>query len=76
MNFTEIDPINKAFRMMAREQKFDVSEMAIVSYLQAKAYDKPLVLMPATMLGAFSTVPCCTIPNATRCGRKTCRAAE
>jgi 4,5-dihydroxyphthalate decarboxylase len=39
--------------MMAREQKFDVSEMAIVSYLQAKAYGKPLVLMPATMLGRF-----------------------
>ena len=53
LNFTEIDPINKAFRMMAREQKFDVSEMAIVSYLQAKAYGKPLTLMPATMLGRF-----------------------
>ncbi len=53
LNFTEIDPINKAFRMMAREQKFDVSEMAIVSYLQAKTYGKPLVLMPATMLGRF-----------------------
>ncbi len=25
LNFTEIDPINKAFRMMAREQKFDVA---------------------------------------------------
>jgi 4,5-dihydroxyphthalate decarboxylase len=53
LNFTEIDPINRAFRMMAREQKFDVSEMAIVSYLQAKAYGKPLTLMPATMLGRF-----------------------
>ena len=38
---------------MVREQKFDVSEMAIVSYLQAKAYGKPLTLMPATMLGRF-----------------------
>jgi 4,5-dihydroxyphthalate decarboxylase len=36
-----------------REQKFDVSEMAIVTYLQAKAYGKPLTLMPATMLGRF-----------------------
>ena len=53
LNFTEVDPINKAFRMMVREQKFDVSEMAIVSYLQAKAYGKPLTLMPATMLGRF-----------------------
>ena len=38
---------------MAREQKFDVSEMAIVTYLQAKAYGKPLVLLPATMMGRF-----------------------
>ena len=53
LNFTEIDPINKAFRMMVREQKFDMSEMAIVSYLQAKAYGKPLTMMPATMLGRF-----------------------
>jgi len=53
LDFTEIDPINKAFRLMAREQKFDVSEMAIVSYLQAKAYGKPLTLLPATMLGRF-----------------------
>jgi 4,5-dihydroxyphthalate decarboxylase len=27
--------------------------MAIVTYLQAKAYNKPLVLMPATMMGRF-----------------------
>jgi 4,5-dihydroxyphthalate decarboxylase len=39
--------------MMAREQKFDVSEMALVTYLQAKAYGKPIMLMPATMYGRF-----------------------
>jgi 4,5-dihydroxyphthalate decarboxylase len=38
---------------MAREQKFDVCEMAIVTYLQAKAYGKPLMLLPATMMGRF-----------------------
>src|SRR5262249_55251870 len=51
--FTEINPVNRAFMPMAREQKFDLSEMAIVTYLQAKAYNKPLVLMPATMMGRF-----------------------
>jgi 4,5-dihydroxyphthalate decarboxylase len=51
--FTEINPVNRAFMPMAREQRFDVSEMAIVTYLQAKAYGKPLVLMPATMMGRF-----------------------
>ncbi len=53
LSFTEINPVNRAFRLMAREQKFDVSEMAIVSYMQAKAYDKPLMLLPATMMGRF-----------------------
>jgi 4,5-dihydroxyphthalate decarboxylase len=51
--FTEINPVNRAFMPMAREQKFDLSEMAIVTYLQALAYGKPLVLMPATMMGRF-----------------------
>src|ERR1700746_3147728 len=36
---------------MVGEQAFDVCEMAIVTYLMAKAYQKPLVLLPATMLG-------------------------
>ena len=53
LQFTEINPVNRAFMPMAREQKFDISEMAIVTYLQAKAYNKPLVLMPATMMGRF-----------------------
>jgi 4,5-dihydroxyphthalate decarboxylase len=53
LRFTEVEPINKAFFMMAREEKFDVSEMAIVTYLQAKAYGKPLTLLPATMMGRF-----------------------
>ena len=53
MNFTEINPVNRAFMPMAREQKFDFSEMAIVTYLQARAYGKPLMLMPATMMGRF-----------------------
>jgi len=53
LSFTEINPVNRAFMPMAREQKFDVCEMAIVTYLQAKAYGKPLMLMPATMMGRF-----------------------
>src|ERR1700678_808635 len=53
LNFTEINPVNRAFMLMAREQKFDVCEMAIVTYLQAKSYGKPLTLLPATMMGRF-----------------------
>jgi 4,5-dihydroxyphthalate decarboxylase len=53
LRLTEIDPVYKAFLLMVREQKFDVSEMALVTYLQAKAYGKPITLMPATMMGRF-----------------------
>src|SRR5271156_4394628 len=37
LNFTEVNPVNRAFLMMVRELKFDVCEMAIVTYLQATA---------------------------------------
>ncbi|MFK4508246.1 hypothetical protein LPJ38_21400 [Bradyrhizobium daqingense] len=53
LDFVEYTPTNTAFKPMVREQAFDVCEMAIVTYLMAKAYGKPLVLLPATMLGRF-----------------------
>jgi len=51
LDFVEYTPTNAAFKPMVREQAFDVCEMAIVTYLMAKAHGKPLVLLPATMLG-------------------------
>jgi 4,5-dihydroxyphthalate decarboxylase len=53
LQLTEVNPVYKAFFMMVRELKFDVSEMALVTYLQAKAYGVPIVLLPATMMGRF-----------------------
>jgi 4,5-dihydroxyphthalate decarboxylase len=53
LHLTEVNPVYKAFFMMVREQKFDISEMAIVTYLQAKAFNKPIVLMPVTLYGRF-----------------------
>lgn len=53
LRLTEVNPVYKAFLMMAREQRFDISEMALVTYLQAKAYGKPITLVPATMFGRF-----------------------
>jgi 4,5-dihydroxyphthalate decarboxylase len=53
LSLTEINPVYKAFTVMVREQKFDICEMALVTFLQAKAYNKPFVLMPATMMGRF-----------------------
>lgn len=48
-DFQEIEPIHRAFKPMAEKQAFDVSEMAIFTYLQAKAFDKPLVLLPVVL---------------------------
>jgi 4,5-dihydroxyphthalate decarboxylase len=53
LSFSDIKPANRFFKPMVRELKFDVSEMAIATLVQAKAYGKPLVLLPATMMGRF-----------------------
>jgi 4,5-dihydroxyphthalate decarboxylase len=39
------------FKAMVRRQEFDVAEMAIVTYLIAKSFGKPMVLLPAVMTG-------------------------
>jgi 4,5-dihydroxyphthalate decarboxylase len=41
------------FKAMLREGAFDAGELAIVTYLQARAYDKPFVLLPAPISGRF-----------------------
>jgi 4,5-dihydroxyphthalate decarboxylase len=53
LDFADISPINRAFAPMVRESKFDVCEMAITTFLQAKAYGKPLVLLPVVMAARF-----------------------
>jgi 4,5-dihydroxyphthalate decarboxylase len=52
-DFVEYTPTNKGFKPMVREQAFDVSEMAIVTYLMAKSFDKPMVLLPSVVLARF-----------------------
>jgi 4,5-dihydroxyphthalate decarboxylase len=44
---------NQSFKPMIREGRFDAGEMAIVTFLQAKAWGKPLTLLPAVMVGRF-----------------------
>jgi 4,5-dihydroxyphthalate decarboxylase len=53
LEFEEVKPVNRIFKPMAQDQKFDVAEMAIVTYLLARAYGKPIVLLPAVMYGRF-----------------------
>ena len=50
-DFANVKVANTAFKPLVREQKFDLGELAIVTYLQAKAYGKPYVLLPAVVLG-------------------------
>jgi 4,5-dihydroxyphthalate decarboxylase len=49
--FADVKVSNTAFKPLVREAKFDLAELAIVTYLQAKTYGKPYVLIPATVLG-------------------------
>ena len=50
-DFADVKVSNTAFKPLVREAKFDVAELAIVTFLQAKVYGKPYVLIPATVLG-------------------------
>ena len=47
--FADVKPIWAGFKQMVRQKAFDVSEMAIVTYLIAKSFGKPMVLLPAVM---------------------------
>lgn len=51
--FEVLAPITKAFKPMIRSQAYDISEMAIVTYLQARAYNKPIWLLPIVLLARF-----------------------
>jgi len=53
LDFAEYSPTNKGFKPMVREGAFDVSEMAIVTYLMAKSFGKPMVLLPHVVLARF-----------------------
>jgi 4,5-dihydroxyphthalate decarboxylase len=45
----EIEPIHEAFAPMARRQAYDLGELAIATFLQAKAYGKPLMMLPVVL---------------------------
>jgi 4,5-dihydroxyphthalate decarboxylase len=53
LDFAQISPTHKGFKPMVRAQAFDVSEMAIVTYLMAKSFGKPMVLLPSVVMARF-----------------------
>ena len=64
MEFADYKPTNKGFKPMVREAAFDVSELAIVTFLMAKAWDKPMVLLPDVMMARFQHAFALTNPAA------------
>ena len=52
-DFADVNPPHAAFKRVVRDLEFDVAEIAIVTFLMAKAYGKPLRLLPAVMFGRF-----------------------
>src|SRR3979409_1740446 len=53
LDFVDYSPTHKGFKPMVREAAFDVSEMAIVTYLMAKSLGKPVVLLPNVVMARF-----------------------
>ena len=51
LDCVDVKVANTMFKALVRDQKFDVGELAIVTFLQAKAYGKPYVLLPAVVVG-------------------------
>ena len=52
-DFADYSPAHKGFKPMVRDGAFDVSEMAIVTYLMAKSFGKPMVLLPDVVVARF-----------------------
>jgi len=51
--FSPLKTANKGFKPFVRELAYDVGELAIVTFLQAVEHGRPLVLLPAAVVGRF-----------------------
>jgi len=52
-DFLEVDPLIDAFRRMVRQLEFDITEMAITTYLCARAHGKRMTALPIFIVRAF-----------------------
>jgi 4,5-dihydroxyphthalate decarboxylase len=53
LDIAEVKVPHTAFKRVVRDLEFDVAEIAIVTFLMAKSFGKPYVLLPAVMFGRF-----------------------
>ena len=51
--FVEVDPLIAAFRRMVRGLEFDICEMAITTYICARAHGKRMTAVPVFLVRAF-----------------------
>jgi len=52
-DFADVKVPNTAFKRVVRDLEFDLAELAIVTYLLARAHGKPLRLLPAVLTARF-----------------------
>ncbi|HEX3487059.1 MAG TPA: hypothetical protein VHT51_18535 [Micropepsaceae bacterium] len=50
-DYFDVKVANTQFKALVRDAKYDFGELAMVTFLQAKHYGKPYVLLPATIVG-------------------------
>jgi len=53
LDFADVKVPHTAFKRVVRDLEFDVAEIAIVTFLMAKSFGKPYVLLPAVLFGRF-----------------------
>ena len=53
LEFADVKTVSTAFKRVVRNLEFDCSELAIVTFLMAKASGKPLSLLPAVVMARF-----------------------
>ncbi len=58
VEYVEVKPMHLAAKPMVREHAYDIGEVALVTVLQAKVYNKGLRLLPAAMLSRFQHHTC------------------
>ncbi|MGH8663399.1 MAG: hypothetical protein ACREUX_03945 [Burkholderiales bacterium] len=49
LDFADVKAPHTAFKRVVRDIEFDLAELALVTYIMAKAHGKPLVLLPAVL---------------------------
>lgn len=53
LEFADVKQAHTAFKRVVRDLEFDVAELAVVTFLLAKAHGKPLRLLPAVVMSRF-----------------------